>query len=210
LNDGKLGEQTAAGGVTNFDYPNDQWRAGVVGFDKAGRPDPVRHVLTFTTEALEDDIEIAGPIQLNLFASSTNSDTDFIVKLSEQFPREGGDPSAQPRHRVVTKGWLRASHRAIDADKSLPCAPWYAHVRPEPIEPGKIYEFEIAVMPTAYRFKKGSRIRLEIANGDSQLTEFVFQHEYTPNKVGRDTIHHSAEYPSYVMLPIIKVASAPK
>jgi predicted acyl esterase len=58
-------------------------------------------------------------------------------------------------------------------------------------------------MPTAYRFKKHSRIRIEIANGDSQLTEFVFQHEYTPDKVGRDTIHHNAQHPSHILLPIV-------
>ena len=88
--------------------------------------------------------------------------------------------------------------------KSLPYAPWYAHIQPELIEPGKIYKFEIAVMPTAYRFKKGSRVRLEIANGDSQLTEFVFQHEYTPNKVGRDTIYHDAKSSSHLMLPVVR------
>ncbi|HWV43212.1 CocE/NonD family hydrolase [Pseudorhodoplanes sp.] len=204
LNDGSLSD-TPQTGSTSYDYPNPQWRAGVVGFDKSGRPDPVRNVLTFTSAPLDSDLEIAGPIQLNLYASSSNSDTDFIVKLSEQFPRDAETPEgAQPRSRVVTKGWLRASHRAIDAEKSLPCAPWYSHVAPEPIEPGKIYLFQIAVMPTANRFRKGSRIRLEIANGDSQLTEFVFQHDYTPDKVGRDTLHHSSEHPSHILLPVVQ------
>ncbi len=205
LNDGSLGDESRDGGSTTYDYPNPQWRAGVVGFDKNGRPDPVRYVLTFTSSALAQDVEIAGPIQLNLFASSSNPDTDFIIKLSEQFPQDGtASDGTQPRSRVVTKGWLRASHRAIDTGKSRTCAPWYSHDNPEPIEPGRVYKFEIAVMPTAYRFSKGSRIRLEIANGDSQLTEFVFQHDYTPNKVGRDTIHHSAEHPSHILLPVVR------
>jgi predicted acyl esterase len=59
-------------------------------------------------------------------------------------------------------------------------------------------------MPTAYRFKAGSRIRLELANGDSSVTEGVFAHPYTPEKVGRDTIHHSARYPSQFLLPVIE------
>ena len=58
-------------------------------------------------------------------------------------------------------------------------------------------------MPTAYRFKKGSRIRLELANGDSNVTEGVFAHPYTPDKVGRDTIHHDARFPSRLLLPVI-------
>ncbi len=202
LNDGSLGESQSSGS-TSYDYPNPEWRAGVVGFDKNGRPDPVRNVLTFTSPELAEDIEIAGPIQLNLFASSSNSDTDFIVKLSEQFAAAPAADDAQPRSRVVTKGWLRASHRAIDQDRSRLCAPWYTHDDPQPIEPGRIYQFQIAVMPTAYRFTKGSRIRLEIANGDSQLTEFVFQHDYTPDKVGTDTIYHGSEYPSHILLPVV-------
>ena len=203
LNDGGLSGDRPGSGTTSYDYPNPQWRAGVVGFDKSGRPDAVRNILTFTSAPLDGDIEIAGPIQLNLFASSSNRDTDFVVKLSEQFPPDGPD-GTPPRARVVTKGWLRASHRAIDRERSLPCAPWYTHVNPEPIEPGKVYAFAIAVMPTAYRFKKGSRIRLELANGDSQLTEFVFQHDYTPDKVGRDTIYHNPDHPSHILLPLVR------
>ena len=64
-------------------------------------------------------------------------------------------------------------------------------------------KIEIAVMPTAYRFKKGNRIRVDLSNGDSALTEFgFFQHEYTPNKLGRDTIMHDAQYPSQILLPV--------
>jgi predicted acyl esterase len=177
----------------------------VVGFDEQGRPDSVRRILTFTSSPLESELEIAGPIQVTLYAASTNTDTDFIVKISEQFPQEAGttERAPQPRSKVVTKGWLRASHRAIDPVRSKPNAPWYVHESPEPIEPAKTYKYEIAVMPTAHLFKKGSRIRLELANGDSQLTEFVFQHEYTPDKVGCDTIYYGPDYPSNLLLPII-------
>ncbi len=162
-------------------------------------------MLTFTSPPLEHDLELAGPLKLVLYAASSNCDTDFIVKVAEQFAQseESRKQGLQPRSRVVTKGWLRASHRAIDPARSLPNAPWYTHVDPQPIEPGKIYQYEIAVMPTAYLFRKGSRIRLELANGDSQLTEFVFQHDYTPNKVGTDTIYHDAEHPSQLIVPVV-------
>jgi hypothetical protein len=206
LNDGGLDTAPSLDGSYDFHYPNPGWRAGVVGFDAEGRPDPVARVMTFTTKPLAADLTVAGPILLHLFAKSTNTDTDFIIKLSEQMaqPDRAGATAAQPRSRVVTKGWLRASHRAIDRSLSLENAPWYDNTSPEPIEPGKVYEYEIAVMPTAYRFKKGSRIRLEIANGDSQLTEIVFQHDYSPDKVGTDTIYFSQEYPSRIVLPVMQ------
>jgi predicted acyl esterase len=211
LNDGALSTKApeTQGSTTVFHYPNGDWRIGVVGFGKDGRPDPVRRVLTFTTPPLERDVEIAGPIELILHAASSQSDTDFFVKLSEQFAQNDSERQAdvQPRSRIITKGWLRASMRAIDKKLSRPHAPHYSHTKPQPLTPNRVYEFTIAVMPTAYRFKAGSRIRLELANGDSSVTEGVFSHFYTPDKVGRDTIHHDARYPSRLLLPVIDTAA---
>ena len=193
----------ASTSYTSYDYPDPGWRIGVVGNGPDGRPDPARRVLTFTSAVLSASLELAGPILLVLFASSTNRDTDFIVKLSEQYaqPAAERERGLNPRYQIVSKGWLRASHREIDPTLSKPYAPWYTHRQPQPIDPGKVYELQIAVMPTAHRFASGSRIRLEIANGDSSLTEFVFAHEYAPWKIGCDTIHHSARYPSRLLVP---------
>ena len=207
LNDGALSETPPddAGGETVFDYPDAGWRMGVIGFGPDGRPDQVRRVLTFTSAPLQRDVEIAGPIELILYAASSRRDTDFFVKLSEQMPQAAEERALgiQPASRIVTKGWLRASMRAIDAKKSLPHAPHYAHTKPQPLTPGRTYRFEIAVMPSAYRFKRGARIRLELANGDSSVTENVFAHPYTPEKLGRDTIRHDAQYPSQLLLPVV-------
>jgi uncharacterized protein len=211
LNDGALSENAPKeqGDPTVFDYPNPGWRQGVVGPGKDGRPDPVRRVLTFTTPPLERDLEVAGPIELILHAASSRNDTDFYVKLSEQMPQDETDRKAdlQPRSRIVTKGWLRASMRAIDKKLSKPHAPHYSHTKPQMLTPNRVYEFTIAVMPTAYRFKRGSRIRLELANGDSSVTEVQFSHPYTPDKVGRDIIHHDARHPSRLLLPVMDGAN---
>ncbi len=195
LNDGILSDSPGEDAPTEFNYPDPGWRMGVVGLGPDGRPDPARRVLTFTTEPLDSDLEIAGPIKLELHAASTREDTDFIVKLSEQYAASG--------YQVVTKGWLRASHRALDKKHSTEYAPWYTHAKPEKLKPGKSYRFDIAVMPSAHRFRKGSRVRLELANGDSSVTEFVFAHEYAPWKVGRDTIYHDAKRPSRLLLPVL-------
>ena len=207
LNDGTLATRAprAKNASTAYDYPNPGWRQGVVGNGPEGRPDPARRVLTFTTAPLKDDLEIAGPIKLVLYAASTQTDTDFIVKLSEQYaqPQEERDKDLNPRYQIVTKGWLRASHRKLDLKQSTEHAPVYTHTRPEPITPNKVYCYEIAVMPTAHRFRRGSRIRLEIANGDSKVTENVFSHEYSPGKIGRDTLFHDASRPSQLALPVI-------
>ena len=159
LNDGALDTATPAadGGETVFNYPDPGWRAGVVTFGPQG-PDTVARILTFTSAPLEDDLEVVGPIKLVLHAASSNTDTDFIVKLSEQFPQASTEQGkVQPRFRVVSKGWMKASHRELNKQLSTEYAPWYAHTKVEPLEPGKPYMFEVPVMPTANLFKKGSQ-----------------------------------------------------
>ena len=58
----------------------------------------------------------------------------------------------------------------------------------------------------AHRFKKDNRIRLEIVNGDSAVTDVLWTHYYMPNKIGADTIYHSAQYPSALTLPVTEGA----
>ncbi len=208
LNDGGLaGEPAASGGSTSYSYPQPIWSLGVVAVGPQG-PDPARGVLTFTSQPLGADLEIAGSGRLILYASSTRNDMDFIVKLSEQFPQsEQERPSgANPRYRIVTKGYLRASH-SFDRDERLSVADmlYYRHDRERPLKPGQLCEIEIPLLPMAYRFQKGNRIRIEVVNGDSAVTDLLFSHIYRPDKHGTDTIYHDAQRPSRLVLPVLKV-----
>lgn len=205
LNDGSLSAEPPARneGMTAYDYPDPQWKFGVVGVDRFG-PDPVGRVLTFTTDAMQRDMEVTGPIVLELYAASDQPDTDFFVRIADQMPQDDAArrDGRQPASVVVTKGWLRASHRAKDEKRSKPYRPIYTHADPQPLQPGKVYKFEIEVLPCSYLFRKGHRLRLEIVNGDSLMTDGLFSHQYMPYKVGRDEIHHSTACPSRLILPL--------
>jgi putative CocE/NonD family hydrolase len=178
---------------------------GVAIIGPDGRIDPPRRVLTFTTAPLEKDLDVTGPMVLKLFASSTAIDTQFIVKLTDQHPQDEAarKSGAQPGFTPVSKGWLKASHREKDEKRSTETRPFYTHTNPQPIEPGKIYQYDIEVLPISYVFKKGHRIRLELANGDSPATDGVFSHPYHPTLMGTDTIHHDAAHASCIMLPVV-------
>jgi predicted acyl esterase len=163
-------------------------------------------VLTYTSEPLGADLEIAGSAKLIVHLSSTRPDTDVIVKLSEQFAQAEAERAtgAQPRSTIVTKGYLRASHGferdpALDSDEIA----FYTHAREVPLTPGASYELEIPLHPMAYRFHQGNRLRLEIANGDSAVTDGLFAHAYRPDKVGADTIYHEAAHPSRLIVPVL-------
>jgi putative CocE/NonD family hydrolase len=209
LNDGSLatGAPAADGGTTSYAYPQPAWTFGVVALGPDG-PDPARAVLTFTSPPLERDLEIAGSGKLFVHIATSGTDTDVIVKLSEQFGQSPADRAAgkNPRYTIVTKGWLRASHSferhpLLDSDEM----PYYLHERAIPLEPGRVYELVVPLQPMAYRFRAGNRIRLEIANADSPMTDSLFAHAYRPDKVGRDTLHHDAAYPSRLVLPVLDV-----
>ena len=109
----------------------------------------------------------------------------------------------QPAFTSVSKGWLKASHREKDPARSKPERPFYTHTNPQPLKPGEIYEFDIEVLPVSYVFKKGHRIRFELANSDSPATDGVFSHPYHPTQMGIDTIHHDAGHASCIMLPVV-------
>jgi uncharacterized protein len=207
LNDGALGVTPPSGGASSstYSYPHPSWTLGVVALGPQG-PDPARGVLTFTSASLQQDVEIAGDAKLVVYASSTRPDMDVIVKLSEQFAQspEQRAQGLQPPYFIVTKGWLRASHVERDNARSTDLAPSYTHAKSTPLTPGKIYKLEIPLQPIAYRFKQGNRIRVEIVNGDSPVTDALFFHIYRPDKMGTDTIHHDAEHPSQLILPVMQ------
>ncbi|MDH3739512.1 MAG: CocE/NonD family hydrolase, partial [Alphaproteobacteria bacterium] len=206
LNDGSL--TTDAPGTnaepTSYDYPDPQWGLGVVAMGPFG-PDPAARVLTFTSPPLDRDTEVTGSLLLELFAASDQPDTDFIVKLSDQLPQSDDERAQgrQPAFAPVSKGWLAASHRDKDDERSTEIRPFYRHQERQPLSAGETYRFEIEVHPIAHIFKAGHRIRLEISNGDSPLTDAVFTHQYMPHKHGRDTLFHDAEHPSRLLLPMI-------
>ncbi len=59
------------------------------------------------------------------------------------------------------------------------------------------------MLPISYVFRKGHRIRLEIVNGDSSMTDGVFSHPYHPTQIGSDTIHHDPAHASCLLLPVV-------
>ena len=207
LNDGALSTEQPAPdeAPTRYTYPDWEWVNGVAVIGPDGRVDPVRRVLTFTSAPFTDDLEVIGPIVLKLYVSTTAIDTQFIVKLTDQHPQDAASRAKgeQPAYTPVSKGWLKASHREKDRARSTPQRPFYTHSNPQPLAPGVIYQFDIEVLPAAYVFKKGHRIRLELANGDSPATDGVFSHPYHPSLMGTDTVHHDAVHASRIILPVV-------
>lgn len=65
--------------------------------------------------------------------------------------------AANDPHGVVATGWLRASHRKLDPDKSLPYRPWHTHDERQPLISGETYELDVEIWPTSVNLPAGYR-----------------------------------------------------
>lgn len=159
-----------------------------------------RGSLSYLTPPLSEDLEVTGPIALYLYASIDSEDTNWKVTLYDV------DPGASESLRLLTRGWLKASHRALDQGKSKPLQPYHPHTSSEPVVPGEIYEYAIEIGPVSNVFKAGHRIKLQIESMDSPtdpgMAHVVRYHicssETTVHKIYRDTKHSS-----HLLLPVI-------
>ena len=196
LNDGSLLEDEPRGesDATSWNYPDPKWMAGVTMFDEKGMPDHVARVNTFTSRPFDRDREFTGQGVLTLHASSNQADMDVIVKLTLL---SGKGEEIKPVK--VSQGWLRASHRAEDPELTSDMRPFHAHQKIEPIKPGTAYALRIELIPMSFLVRKGERLRLEISNFDSMITDAPMTHFYG-QKVGTDTYHHDAAHPSHISL----------
>ena len=77
-------------------------------------------------------------------------------------------------------------------------------LREAPMTSAKLRFREYELDPDGFTLvRAGHRIRLEIANGDSAVTDAVFTHPYPPTAIGTDTFHHEAAHPSRIKLPVV-------
>ena len=130
--------------------------------------------LVFRTESAEKPFEITGPLVLKLFAISDQDDTDWFVFIKDEFP-DGSE-------KILTRGFLKASHRALDIEKSKSWRPWHPHDKVELITPGEVYEYEIEIVPTCNLFLEGHSLKLEISSCDP-ATNLIYTHDPIPRSV---------------------------
>ena len=194
LNDGSLAARPPETGPpsTSWSYPDEAWMLGTTTL-RHGVPDHVARVNTFVSQPFPEATEFTGDGKLVLYASSDQQDFDVAAKLSI-VPADGD----HRRARRVAAGWLRASHRELDPGRSTELRPFHHHERALPVEPGVVYELEVELLPYSFVVAPGERIRLELANADSQPLDYV-QIIYG-EKCGTDTYHHSASRPSRLLL----------
>lgn len=146
-------------------------------------------VLVYTTDPLEREIEVIGPVETVLYAASSALDTDFVVRICDVYP--------DGRSIFLTEGIIRARYRnSLEGESS------------ELLEPNEIAEYRIRCYPMANVFRRGHRIRVDVTSssfprfarnlntGGDVATE-------TRMEVAHQSVLHTSAYPSRVVLPVI-------
>lgn len=149
-------------------------------------------VLVYTSAPLEDGLEVTGPLQVVLQVSSSASDTDFTAKLVDVYP--------DGRAFNVQEGALRMRYRE-GFDRNL-------RMRED-----EIYEIRLDLHVTSNWFGPGHRIRLDVSSSnfprwDRNLNTGGNNYDESNFVTARNTVHHSRERPSYLLLPIVDTGSA--
>jgi len=181
--------------------------------------------LTFRTPPLREALEITGPVAAKLWISSQTTDADLflVLRVFDPAGKEVTFIGSNDPRTPVGLGWLRASHRKLDPELSLPYRPWHTHDEEWRLTPGEPVELDVEIWPTSIVVPPGYRIALTVRGKDYEYdgTDAALPHAPYPMKgvgpfthvdpddrpaavfAGRNTLHFAAGRQPYVLLPVI-------
>lgn len=177
--------------------PGSRWRPWQVEDQRfvTTRPD----VISFTLDSLTDDMTVTGKIKAHLFASTTGTDADWIVKLIDVYPDFDNSSLSMSGYQLpvameVFRGRFRNSFS-----------------KPTPLTPGKPEEFIIDLHDINHTFKKGHRIMIQVQSTwfpliDRNPQKFIpniFQAKETDFIKAEQRIYFSSQSPTYIELPVM-------
>jgi predicted acyl esterase len=181
--------------------------------------------VTFRSPPLSESLEITGPVAAKLFVSSPTTDADLFLALRVFDPagKEVTFIGTNDPRVPVGLGWLRASHRKLDVQRTLPYRPWHAHDEEWPLTPGEPVELDVEIWPTSIVVPPGHRVALTVRGKDYEVdgTDAALPHAAYPMKgvgpflhidpddrpaavfASENRLHFAAGRMPYVLLPVI-------
>jgi predicted acyl esterase len=157
-------------------------------------PGQLPPAVSFQSQPFEVDTEVTGPVAFYFNATLDQPDATWIATLRDVAP----DGSS----RVLTKGWLRASQRALDTEKSTHYRPRQLHLNQEKLEPGQSYFYAMEIREVSNLFKAGHCLVLDVRGQDSTAEDPIWVH--TCNAVPtKHVVQFGGTHPSHLLLPII-------
>ena len=194
----------------------------------------LENAVLFKTPPLPDEVELTGPMAAKLYVSSSTEDMDIFATV-QAFAPDGTEvtfPGASEPAAPIAQGWLRASHRRLDPEKSRPWQPYHTHDEEQKLVPEQVYEVDVEIWPGQVVLPQGYTIALRIEGVDfarpragilGWLRDFVmddildlnvqtgsgfFLHNHPEDRPkdlygGESAIHTGGEHSSHLLVPVI-------
>jgi uncharacterized protein len=174
-----------------------QWRTWLV--EDQRFVDHRADVLSYETPPLETDLTIAGEVVAHLFAATTGSDADWIVKLIDVYPEDNPE------------SWDLAGYQLMVSNEVFRGRYRKSFEKPEPITPGAVVDYSFSLHTQNYAFRRGHRVMVQVQSTwfpiiDRNPQTFVpniFLAKETDFRPATHRIHRSAKYASHVSLPVV-------
>lgn len=167
---------------------------------RRGHSDRVRF-----THRFAEDTEITGSMALTVWISTDEgTDLDVFVVVRKHNPAGAVVPFYGfngYKNDGAAKGWLRGSHRELDAKRSRPERPFHPHRTIEPIRPGVPTQMSVEIWSSSSYFEVGSELVVEIVGHDADRYP-AFRHRAAINR-GIHTIHTGGATPAALVVPLI-------
>jgi predicted acyl esterase len=182
--------------------------------------------VTLSTPPLERETEFTGPLAAKLWISSSTSDADLFLVL-RAFDPDGKEvlfQGANDPRTPMSQGWLRASHRKLDPERSQPSMPFHPHDEVEPLTPGEVYEVDVEIWATCIVLPAGYRLALTILGRDfdhglepAEVAGFEmrgtgpFHHDHPEDRItavfdNQVTVYGGGDRASYLLMPEVPPA----
>ena len=158
-------------------------------------------ILSWSTPVFTEATEMIGTGAAHIFAEIDQPDTNFILRLWDYAPNG--------KRQLITTGYLKASHRELDEERTTHGSPYHPHTRAVPVEPGKIEEYVIRLYPFAASFQPGHKLTVELSNAEPLVDDHnsLLPPDAFHLPVGRPVAHkiyRDAQHPSRLVLPFTK------
>lgn len=178
-------------------YPGPEWPIWMTQDQRFthGRPD----VLTYETEPLSEDVIVAGSMKARLFASTSGTDCDWIVRLIDRYPDDYSQTQDMAGYQLLIAGEpVRARFRMT-------------YLNPQPVKPNAVEEYEVNLNWGHHRFRKGHRIMIQISSTwfpliDRNPQTFVpniFEADDADFHKATQRIYHSPKFASRIELDVL-------
>jgi uncharacterized protein len=150
--------------------------------------------LTHRSRAFTRETTLLGPLAARLFLSSTQTDTSVMVVLNEI--------KADGERKYLARGYLLASLRETDPQKSTDARPVYPYRNRRLLRPGEVTELRIELNSTGSVIRPGSSLEFQVM-APGVTPEPLGQWGFMPLAMGTNTLHSSPQQSSYIILPVI-------